>query len=251
MKGHFLLQLPEIQRPLCHELSTKLWCALWRTGKYGALEGSKRSWESRLEMLGGVFPFCSFVKTPHFLSYLQKEGKNLSLPPFLTNKLTKNKSRSKSLWIFFIIFQDRRNRSRNIYWMLAFLKALEGMRKIEDTGALASGTFQYSWKHKTDTLFDSGNHLFIHLNVHGTYLLSTYFASGTRCRRWQHGVDKDLHFVLKESLHGLLGHKEQQAKLLGWAGGDWWSRFSERGPLTWPGQGGRDPVQICWEPQLN
>lgn len=131
MKGHFLLQLPEIQRPLCHGLSTKLWRAPWRTGKYGALEGSERSRESRLEMSGGVFPFSSFVKTPHFLSYLQKEGKNLSLLPFLTNKLTKNKSRSKSLWIFFIILQDRRNRSRNICWVLAFLRGWRGCGRLK------------------------------------------------------------------------------------------------------------------------
>lgn len=165
----------------------------------------------------------------------------MSLLPFLANKLAKKKkkSRSKSLWIFFIILQDGRNRSRNIHWMLAFLRALEGMQKIEDTGALASGTFQDSWRHKADILFDSGNHLFIHLNVHETYLLSTYFASGTRCRCWQHGVDKDLHFGLKESLHGLLGHKAQQPKLLRWAGGDGWSGSSERGPhVAWAGREG-------------
>lgn len=176
------------------------------TGLWWGQKGPKRvAWKGQ-EV---CFYSLHLSKLLTFWVISKRRGRICLSSPFLLISWQKKKSRSKSLWIFFIILQDGRNRSRNIHWMLAFLRALEGMQKIEDMGALASGTFQDSWRHKADTLFDSGNHLFIHLNVHKTYLLSTYFASGTRCGCWQHGVDKDLHFGLKESLHGLLEYKEQ------------------------------------------
>lgn len=128
--GHFLHQIPKIRRPLCHELSRKFWVFSEGQGNTGLWRGQKGLKRVAWKCQEVCFLSLHLSKLLSFWVLYKRKGRIRLSSLFLLISWHTKKSRSKSLWIFFIILQDRRNRSRNICWALAFLRGWRGCIRL-------------------------------------------------------------------------------------------------------------------------